>query len=270
MSETAVAEALSELVDVAQTLLGPGGCPWDRSRDPEDVKSQLVEETYEVREAINRDEDGAIVEELGDLLYQIVFLTELYGDDREISLETVIKEITEKLVRRHPHVFEDEQAGTSEEGVSSWEKVKRSERQQNTSEETVVLSGVPDELPALLRAYRITQKAATAGFDWNHTSSAVSKVREELNELEQEIKRDNSDRSFEELGDLLFACANLGRKLDHDPEEALQQGNDQFKERFEAVERKIRNQGWEMEETTRSELLDLWEEARVEQTQDGS
>ena len=264
-------ETLEDLLDITKELLGPGGCPWDRSRDPEDVKSQLVEETYEVREAIDEDQDEEIEEELGDLLYQVVFLTELYGDDRDISLDGVIEAISEKLVRRHPHVFEDETAENPEEGVSQWEEVKRAERDESSeTDESVVLSGVPDELPALLRGYRLTQKAASAGFDWNDPASALRKVKEELKELEREMEQDQEEAVFREFGDLLFACANVGRCLDVDPEEALQQGNDKFIRRFKKIEQRLGEQGRDIDDANRKELISLWDEIRQREQESGA
>ncbi len=257
------AEELADLVDITKKLLGPDGCPWDRSREPEDVKSQMIEETYEVREAIDQDEDDRIREELGDLFYQVVFLTELYGENREISLKGVIKTISEKLVRRHPHVFEDETAEDPEEGVSQWEEVKRSERDDaSDSGESVVLSGVPDELPALLRGYRLTQKAASSGFDWNHAEPALDKVKEELSELEREINEGRKEEVFREFGDLLFACVNLGRHLNLDPEEALQKGNDKFIRRFTYIEQNLNEEDRDIDNADREELISLWNEIR--------
>jgi len=255
--------ALRELIDISETLLGPGGCPWDRSREPGDLKTTILEEAHEVIDAIKRDEPDDLEEELGDLLYQILFFTKIY--DGPVSLTGVIEHISNKLVRRHPHVFGEDDAESPEEGVSNWEEIKRQERESDETDdrfesESVVLSGVPPTLPALLKAYRFTQKAASAGFDWTDREPAFAKVREELDELAEAADRDDPEEAHTELGDLLFACAGLARKLDVDPEQALQDGNDKFRMRFSAMERKLRDDGRTLKDADRDELITLWEQ----------
>ncbi len=267
---TSTDEALEQLIQITEILLGPDGCPWDRSREPDDVKTSLLEETYEVMEAIDQDDPNSLVEELGDLLYQIVFLTQLYENRPEICLLNVLNAIIDKLVRRHPHVFGDEKAETPEEGISKWKDAKRRENKSNgpgeerQKQERSTLSGIPRELPALLKTYRLTQKAASAGFDWNERGAALDKVKEEVDELSNELNGDREEDQTEnirsELGDLLFACANLARKLDMDPEMVLQDGNQKFVSRFRQIERDLRREGESVETSDQQELIERWQE----------
>ncbi len=252
-----VTEKLVELLEVTRVLRGPEGCPWDRSRSPEDIRTSLLEETYELMEALDRDDTEEIREEMGDVLYQVVFLSDIYAEKNTFDLASVLSELKEKLVRRHPHVFGDADASTPEEGVEQWEEAKNEEKEEDDS----VLSGVPDHLPALLRAYRITEKVSAVGFDWSDEESAFQKVREELQELEQSVGEGGDEEIQEELGDLLFSCANLARKLGMDPEQALRKGSRKFQATFRRLENRLDERDQELDRMSQEELVRLWNAA---------
>lgn len=252
-----ISDAFAQLLEVSRTLRGPDGCPWDKSREPEDFKTDLVEEVYELLDAMNGEDRDKRVDELGDVLYQVVFLTEVYNEAGTTDLKEVLDNLRNKLVRRHPHVFGDQDAGTPEEVVRNWEEIKRNEKKEN-GEESVVLSGVPRKLPAMLRAYRLTEKAASAGFQWDDEQKHIDKIDEEFQEVKNAMSQGDSEGQREELGDLLFALANLARRRDIDPEEALQGTNEKFINRFKQLETKLKEEGISVEEAGKERLLAEW------------
>ena len=218
------------------------GCPWDIKQSYASIASHTVEEVYEVVDAIERNDLSDLSEELGDLLFQIIFYCQMAQEQGEFDFDTVINHITSKLVRRHPHVFpegtlESTRAGSSideKQIKQNWEAIKQQER--NKKGNSGILDDVPMALPAQLRALKLQKRAAGFGFDWPEISGVVDKVKEELEELKQEIDGDDKVRQEEELGDLLFACVNLARHLSVDPETALAKANNKFKRRFQAVD----------------------------------
>src|SRR3989442_8912452 len=208
--------SFDELVGLMTTLRGPNGCPWDRKQTLASLKPFIVEEAYEVVDAIDRNERGALAEELGDFLLQAVFVAEITREEGSFDIYDVITSIHDKLVRRHPHVFGNVEARDAEQVLVNWEKLKNEERK---AENKSVLAGVPQSLPALLKASRLTEKAARVGFDWRRADDVFAKIDEEIAELRQAIEGKNPQNIHDEIGDLLFSIANIARKLGVNPEE---------------------------------------------------
>ncbi|HUP47329.1 MAG TPA: nucleoside triphosphate pyrophosphohydrolase [Thermoanaerobaculia bacterium] len=252
--------SFDDLVKLMTTLRGPDGCPWDRKQDLPDLKPFVIEEAYEVVDAIDRDDRGALLEEVGDLLLEAVFIAEITREEGSFDVYDSITAIHEKLVRRHPHVFGDVQAADAEQVLVNWEKLKNEERK---AENKSVLSGVPQALPALQKASRLTEKAARVGFDWRRAEDVFEKIDEELRELRQAAAEQRVEAVAEEIGDLLFTLANVARKLAINPEEALQRTNRKFTRRFEAMERAVREGGRNLDQLTLEEMDRLWDDAKA-------
>ena len=246
--------ALDELIQVMDRLLGPQGCPWDREQTHESLIRYLIEESYEVIEAINEKSMPKLREELGDLLLQVVFHAALAQREGYFDFSDVARSVSHKMVARHPHVFgEAKQLQTGDEVMEVWDGFKRREGQQ------YLLGGIPTILPALMRAEKIQEKAARVGFDWPQIDGVLDKVREEIDEL-AEAKGDEVE---EELGDLLFAIVNLARFKAVDPEKALQAANDKFCRRFRYIEDKINDSGGQLEQSSLQEMDKYWDEAKL-------
>ena len=248
-----------QLVDIMQKLRAPGGCPWDAEQTHESLTRYLLEETYEVIEAIDEKSPQHLKEELGDLLLQPVFHAAIAEESGEFTISDVVSTLCEKLIRRHPHVFGDLQISTSDQQIESWEKIKR---QEKGPERLSAISGVPDHLPALMKAHKISEKASRVGFDWEHADQVFAKVMEELHEFEEAWAGGNPERMEDELGDLLFAIANLGRFLSINPEEALRKTINRFQKRFSFVEDDLHRRGVPMHEAALEEMERLWQEAK--------
>jgi tetrapyrrole methylase family protein / MazG family protein len=247
------------LVEIMRRLRGPGGCPWDAEQSHKSLKRYLLEECYEVIEAIDKDDPGHLKEELGDLMLQPVFHAVIAEGKGEFTMDDVLQTICDKLVLRHPHVFGDQVVKTAGEQVENWERIKKLEK---GDERKSALSGVPPHLPALMKAQKITEKAARVGFDWEHADQVFAKVIEELHEFEETMSAGDEVRMEEELGDLLFAIVNLGRFLSLDPEEALRKTIVRFSRRFNHIEETMHARGVKMKEATLAEMESLWEEAK--------
>ena len=254
--------AFTRLVEVMARLRGEGGCPWDREQTRESLKPYVVEEAYEVLEAIDEGDAAKLREELGDLLLQVVFQAQVAREVGEFTISEVIQAIVEKLVRRHPHVFGDASASTAQEVLHRWEAIKRAER-QNERRRPSALDGVPRELPALLRAHRLQEKASRVGFDWDDTTGLLRKLEEELAEFRAVCRNGGGPRAAAELGDLLFTLVNVSRFLNVNPEEALRETIARFTRRFHHVEDQMHQAGIPMTRETRSEMDRLWEEAKA-------
>jgi tetrapyrrole methylase family protein / MazG family protein len=248
-----------DLLNIMRRLRGPGGCPWDAEQTHESLTRYLLEETYEVIEAIDAKSPKHLKEELGDLLLQPVFHAAIAEEAGDFDMAGVIRTLCDKLVRRHPHVFGDLKISDSNAQVENWERIKKAEKGE---ERPSALSGVPPHLPALLKAQKITEKAARVGFDWEHADQVFAKVLEELHEFEEAWEGGDENRMEDELGDLLFAIVNLGRFLSLNPEEALRKTINRFQRRFQYVEDNIRSQGKKMNETPLVDMDCLWEEAK--------
>jgi MazG family protein len=252
--------SFDDLVRLMTTLRGPGGCPWDREQTLASLKPFVIEESYEVVDAIDRDDRAALLEELGDFLLQAVFIAEVTREEGTFDIYDSVTAIHDKLVRRHPHVFGEVEAKDAEQVLVNWEKLKSAERK---AENKGVLSGVPQSLPALLKASRLTEKAARVGFDWRRTEDVFAKVDEELAELHEAIAGGDKEKVHEELGDLLFTIANVARKLDVNAEEALQSTNRKFARRFESMERAVHGSDRNLDQLTLEEMDALWDQAKA-------
>ncbi len=252
--------SFDELVALMTRLRSPDGCPWDRKQTLPDLKPYVIEEAYEVVDAIDRDDRASLIEEIGDLLLQAVFITELTREEGTFDVYDSITAIHDKLVRRHPHVFGDVVASDAEQVLVNWEKLKRDERQ---AENKSVLSGVPQSMPALLKASRLTEKAARVGFDWRRTEDVFDKLDEEMAELREAVASGETSKMEDEIGDLLFTIANIARKVNVNAEEALQSTNRKFMRRFESMESQVREQGRNLDQLDLEEMDHLWDEAKA-------
>jgi MazG family protein len=259
------------LVEVMRTLRGPHGCPWDREQTLSSLRTFVLEETYELLEALDRRDYAGLREELGDVLYEAVFLAQIAEEDGHFSIGDAVQSIVDKLVRRHPHVFTTEgralhearEEMTSSDVVQKWEDLKAGERKAAGATEKTILSGVPRALPSLLRAYELSARAAAVGFDWAAADDVLEKIDEEVQELKA-AARDERDarRTEEELGDVFFALVNLARKLGVEPEAALRIANDKFQRRFEGMEHAARGNGTTLREMTLQDMEALWKEQK--------
>jgi tetrapyrrole methylase family protein/MazG family protein len=248
-----------ELVQLMETLRGPDGCPWDRQQKLEDLKPFIIEEAYEVVDAIDRGDRDLLREEIGDLLLEAVFTARIAEENGWFSVEDSITAIHDKLVRRHPHVFGDVVAADAEAVLENWEKQKQAERHD---ENKSLLDGLPISLPALLKAGRLTEKAARVGFDWERTDDVFAKLDEEVAELRAAIESEKPEAIEQEVGDLFFTLANIARKLKVNAEEALQGSNRKFTRRFQFMEAALRERGKKFDDVTLGELDRLWDEAK--------
>lgn len=266
---TPAGDRLDDLIRIMATLRSPGGCPWDREQTLKTLRPFLLEETYEALEALDRDDPKALCEELGDVLFEIVFLSCISEEQGHFTMADVAAGVAAKLVRRHPHVFgEAEKLGSADAVLVKWEELKAAERPEGAKPKTL-LSGVPLTLPALLRAYEYASRAATVGFDWVRAEDVLDKIDEEAREVRSavEARRHNHDDSTagrhdeveEEIGDLLFAIANLARKLGVEPEAALRKANDKFRGRFEEMEKRVATQGLVLRDMTLEEMERHWQ-----------
>jgi len=254
---------LQRLLDLVALLRGPQGCPWDREQGLGDVRAYLLEEAHEAAAAIDRGDWQELQGELGDLLFQVAFVATLGREAGAFELAQAIESVHQKMVARHPHVFGEARAGDAEAVRQAWERRKLAEADGRRS----LLAGVPSSLPALVGAYRITQKAAGVGFDWPDAVAVLAKLEEELDELRRALRGGEPARraaAAEEIGDLLFTVANLARKLDVDPEAALAQTNLKFRRRFAHVEQGLAATGRKLGEASLEELDELWEKAKSE------
>lgn len=255
---------LERLRAIMHRLRAPGGCPWDADQSHESLVSNLLEEAYEVVAAIRSQDDANLQEELGDLLLQVVFHSEIAASEGRFDLDDVARGISEKLIRRHPHVYRDSTAGDSRAVLKQWEEIKRAEK---GDEEKPYLHGVGTGLPATLRGYKLQKKAAKVGFDWTDPQGIVGKIDEELTEVKEELARvvkgEAAHRELEqEIGDLLFVTVNLARKLGIDPEVALEGTNVKFEKRFGYLERILREKGVQLEDASLDEMNVLWDAAK--------
>jgi XTP/dITP diphosphohydrolase/tetrapyrrole methylase family protein/MazG family protein len=238
-------------------------CPWDREQTHASVKHLLIEEAYEVVDAIDRGDGDELAEELGDVFLHVLFHARIAEEDGRFSIEDVLEAETEKLIRRHPHVFGDRQAGDADAVLQSWEEIKQAEREEEDVEPPSALDGVPQQLPALLQALRIQEKAAGVGFDFPDREGAWEKVEEELAEFRETIDDGAPDEEREaEFGDLLFALVNYGRFADVNPENALRATNAKFTDRFSYIERRLREDGRSWDDISLADADVLWEEAK--------
>lgn len=262
-----------KLVAVQARLRAPNGCPWDREQTHQTLRTYLIEEAYEVLEALESGDDAKFAEEMGDLLLQIVFHSQIATEEGRFTVADVIREIHDKMIRRHPHVFGETKAKDSAEVLRNWEQIKAEERRanakkgetkssENLPKEASLLDGVSRALPATLEGFQLTRKASRIGFDWEDAEGVFEKLIEETGELKKASEEQDQSRVEEELGDLLFAAVNLSRFLKIDPEIALKKANAKFSRRFRAMESMSRKGGREFKELPRAEMEALWETAK--------
>jgi MazG family protein len=250
------------LVDIMARLRAPGGCPWDREQTFESIKPYTLEETYEVLDAVDRQDWDELRDELGDFMLQAVFFAEMAAEARHFDIGDSLDAINEKLIRRHPHVFADEVAHTGGEVLKRWDEIKAEERKSKEDAPKGLLATVPRALPALVEAQQITSRAARAGFDWNTADEVLAKLDEERLEFAEARRLGTQDQIEDELGDLLFVLVNLARFVKVDPEQALRRTNAKFRQRFGHVERRLTDQGKEVSGTPMEDLEALWQEAK--------
>ncbi len=272
MEETAGAR-FDRLVQVMRTLRSPHGCPWDREQTLSSLRPFVLEETYELLDALDRGDVDALEEELGDFLYEAVFLAQIAEESGRFTIGDAVQAIVDKLIGRHPHVFtrdgvplaEARERMTAIEVVEKWQDLKARERKDAARPEKTILSGVPKTLPALLRAYELSARAAAVGFDWEKATDVLEKIEEEVAELREAATKRTVDAAHveEEMGDLFFALANLARKMGIEPEAALRRANDKFQMRFTAMETRIKGEGKQLRELTLQELEAFWQTVKI-------
>lgn len=254
-----------DLCEIISILRAPGGCPWDSEQTHETLREDLIEETYEVVEAINKKSPEMLREELGDLLLQVVFHSDIARSDGIFNFNDVCDEICKKMITRHPHVFGEIKADTTEQVLTNWDAIKMQTKNQSTVSE--VIDKIPREFPALMRAQKVQKKAAKVGFDWDDVSGALAKVHEEADEVAEAITGGDKDKILDETGDLFFAGVNVARFAGVSSEEALTHATDKFARRFAGVEKLANERGIDMK-TAGIEVLDkLWDEVKAEERQ---
>jgi MazG family protein len=275
MSETPIAarcdsrdaaERFQQLVEIMRTLRSEHGCAWDRQQTLKTLRPFVLQETYELLDALDRDDYAALESELGDFLFEAVFLAQICEEQGRFSIADSIQSIADKLIRRHPHIFDAEGRAnlTPKEVKQQWEEIKAKERKDAGEAEKTVLSGVPRSMPSLLRAYELSTRAAQVGFDWPTIDDVIEKVEEEIRELRDAIKTTGakSREAEEEFGDLLFSLVNVARKLGIEPEAALRVANDKFQRRFDDVERQVKADGHKFRDVDLERLEAYWQRAK--------
>jgi len=266
-------EKLSKLVELMAHLRGPQGCPWDREQDYDTLKGLMIEEAYEVVDAVNERDFKGLEDELGDLLFQVVFYSCLAEEDGRFNIDGVIDAVHAKLIRRHPHVFGEVRARDAGEALKSWLKVKEQERAATAQNKTAgksILDGIAGSMPATLVAYELGLRAAEVGFDWKKAEDVIEKVEEEIREIRHELQARPlatetpapRSRLEDEVGDLLFSAANLARFVRSDPETCLRKANQKFTRRFQALEKEVSAQGKKLKDCSLEEMESLWNELK--------
>jgi tetrapyrrole methylase family protein / MazG family protein len=261
LSRTA-GDKFQKLVEIMAKLRAPGGCPWDREQTFDTIKPYLLEETYEVMDAIDARDWPELTGELGDLLLQSVFFSQMAAEQNLFSIDDALDAINQKLIRRHPHVFGDQTAETAGDVRRIWGEVKAEEKKQKGDTDAGLLNSVPRALPALVEAQQLTTRAAHVGFDWDNAGQVLDKLHEELAEFDAAQRGASQSEMEGELGDMLFVLVNLARFVKVDPEQALRKTNAKFRQRFGYIERKLAEQGKSPEEATLAEMDALWEESK--------
>lgn len=251
----------NDLLNIVEVLRGENGCPWDREQTHESLEKALIEESYEVIDAIQQEDDDSLIEELGDVLLQVVFHASIGKEDGYFDISDIIKGICDKMISRHPHVFgNSDSLESSSQVLEKWDELKKKEKGFNTLSEE--MRGITKGLPALLRAHKVQNKARKAGFDFEDINSAINKVNEEINEILDVYKINNEAKIKDEVGDLLFSCVNIARLLDVDEEIALNSTIDKFVKRFSYIEESAKNKGVGLEDLTLDDMNNLWEESK--------
>ena len=251
---------LVELIRLVKTLRGTHGCPWDRKQTPRDVSVYLIEEVFELADAIEAGKPEQIREELGDVLFHIVFIARMFQEDEKFNLSDVAQTITEKMIRRHPHVFGKKNVNSSQEVAENWHKIKLSEKKSSLKQSS--LDSVPVQLPALIRAYRISERAAKSGFDWAEVDEILKKVEQELIGLKALLDKKQLAKLSRNLGDFLFTLVNISRLANIHPETALAGSNKRFESRFRKMEEMVSESGRDLDKLSVGEKAQIWEEVK--------
>lgn len=248
-----------DLIEIMARLRGADGCPWDRRQTKEDLMPFLIEEAYEILEALDRGDDEGLCEELGDLLFHIIFMARIAEEEGVFDISDVTHGVAKKMIRRHPHVFGGSEVSGPGEVEANWAKLKAAEKPRES-----LMEGIPLHLPALMRAYRLTQRASKVGFDWENKDQVWAKLQEELQEFREALKKGKEGELREELGDILFTLVNLARFIGVDPEDALRRVTNKFAERFHYIEKRLREEGKDPYGASLAEMDALWEESKGE------
>ena len=251
-------KSFKDFVEIIKALRAPGGCPWDREQNLYSLKENIIEEVYELVDALDKKDTENIKEELGDILLHVVFHSNIAEEEKLFSLKDVIDNVSEKMIRRHPHVFGEVDAKTSDEVLKNWDEIKKSEKKTRKS----ILDGVPKNLPSLHKAYELQKKAAKVGFNWEKKEDCLAKVEEEFAELKEAIKSDAKEEILHEMGDVFFALANLSIFLGIHPDEALRKCNQRFEQRFNYIEKKLEENGKTPADSNLEERDNDWNEAK--------
>ena len=257
MNKQRAAEKFVELLEIVEKLRGPDGCPWDKEQTHASLLPYFLEEAYEVMESVEEEDWDTFREELGDIMLHVALQSQIAQEDKKFTVTDALKIVNEKLVRRHPHVFGDKQTDVAFEAKQNWEATKHAEKNRKSR-----LDGVPPALPALTRAQRLQQKAAYAGFDWEHVDDVWSKLHEEIDELKSAHENGDLDNVKEEIGDVLFSVVNLARYMDIPAEDMLRATNKKFVNRFQKIEEELEAKGKKLEESTLEEMGEIWERAK--------
>ncbi len=255
-------QLFTELIELIRMLRSPGGCPWDIKQTSRSVKSYLVEELYELLEAIDAGDSKMLTEETGDILFMLLFLVNIYEQEGIFYLNEAMQTVIDKMKHRHPHVFGTTRVDSAEEVVQNWQKLKEQEGKKAKKSQ---LDGIPENLPALSSAFFLGVKASKVGFDWKSAGEVIKKVTEETEELKQALRKDNQRQAADEIGDMLFSVVNLSRHLDIDPEQALMKTNRKFKTRFKYIESELKKKGADIKTTGLEEMDKLWKKAKKKQ-----
>ena len=253
-------ESFRKLIEIVDTLMGENGCPWDNVQTRESLKPYLVEETYEVLEALDTNDPDQIKDELGDLLYQILFHSKISSKSNEFDIKDVLDNLKEKMVRRHPHVFKEGQINTPDQVIERWEEIKKEEKTH--SNHPSILDSVPKQLPSLLKAQKLQKKAAKEGFDWDEISDVFDKLDEEIAEFKSAVLEGKDTDIQSELGDILFVLVNIAKFKKIDAEEALRSTNNKFIKRFQHIEQEVAKQGKTLKETSLEDMERHWQNAK--------
>jgi MazG family protein len=254
---------IEQLKSLMEALRNPKiGCPWDVEQNFDSIAAYTIEEAYEVADAISRRDMVDLKEELGDLLFQVIFHSQMAHESGQFNFDDVAQTITEKMVRRHPHVFGDADHRTADDQTIAWEAQKAAERALKSDADSSILANIPVGLPALTRAEKLTKRAARVGFDWPQVDQVFDKLTEEIDEVHEAIAENDSQHIEEEIGDVLFVLANLARKLNIDPETALRNANQKFERRFRSVEENIKASGQDIKEVGLDAMEDEWQSVK--------
>ena len=256
-----------QLVKVMKQLRSEEGCPWDIEQTHQSLKPYLLEECYEALEALDSENDNEIIGELGDVLLQVVFHSQIASESNRFDIEDVCSSIVEKLIRRHPHVFGDRSAENKEQVLTNWDAIKRQEREQTGHENESHLDGIPKNLPALMRSQRLQQRAARQGFDWPDIEGPLEKLKEECDELIEACQQESIEQIEEEFGDILFSIVNVARFLELDAEQTLRGATNKFECRFRTIEQKLQQKKIEMADLEPQQLDEIWNEIKKEEPQ---